>query len=220
MRQPELIPSTEMPAALFDVQESQGQYTAARLFEQKPEVAQQIIGMLAEGIGILRISRICRVSPSTVIAVRDRSGVEIENQGRAVSRTAMHVAHQSLEAVQEAIDDPDRRQKVSPRDWAIIAGVAVDKAQLLAGLPTSISVNVAAELPSHDDYERMVSEMGRGGDAGGQKADGSDRSAGSPGDQAAVGIGGQAPGPAAAGVVDLQEVDGVFQDQKEGNQDD
>lgn len=169
MRQPDLLPTTEMPASLFDSQENQGNYTAARLFEHKPELARQIIGMLAEGIGILRISRVCRVSPSTVIAVRDRCGVEIENQGLQVSKTAMHIAHQSLEAVQEALDDPDRRRKVSPRDWAIIAGVAVDKAQLLAGLPTSIALSVTKELPSHDDYERMVSQMGREGDVPGQK---------------------------------------------------
>jgi hypothetical protein len=213
MRQPELIPSTEMPAALFDSQETQGQYTAARLFDQKPEVAQQIVGMLAEGIGILRISRICRVSPSTVIAVRDRCGVEIENQGRAVSRTAMHVAHQALEAVQESIDDPDRRRKVSPRDWAIIAGVAVDKAQLLAGLPTAINLNVAAEMPSHEDYERMVSEMGRGGDAGGQKG-GVTPPPGPAGSEAvAPGADGR---PAPGGVVDVVEIGGVFQDQKGG----
>jgi len=201
-KQQELIPSTDMPAGLFDSQESGGSWTAARLFAQRPETCQQIIGLLAEGIGILRVSRICRVSPSTVIAVRDQSGTEIENQARAVGRAAMSIAHQSLDAIQEAIDDPERRRKVAPRDWAIIAGVTVDKAQLLAGMPTSINLNVAAELPSHDDYERMVSRMGLGGEAGAQKDGAAGGADGSP-----------AAGRPEAGaqVVDVEERDGVLQ---------
>lgn len=207
--QGELIPSSEMPARLFDSGESNGQYTAARLFKFQPETVQRIQGLLAEGVGILRISRIVKVSPSTVIAVRDQSVVEIENQARVVGRTAMSIAHQSLDAIQEAIDDPERRRKVSPRDWAIIAGVTVDKAQLLAGMPTSINLNVAAELPSHEDYERMVSGMGQGGDGGLAKG-------GAAGGGSGL-VPGVAPGVAdpAGPVIDVVDGgDGVFQ--KEG----
>jgi hypothetical protein len=198
-RQQDLIPSSEMPAALFESNENAGSFTAARLFAKHPETVSRIQGLLAEGVGILRISRIVRVSPSTVIAVRDQSTIEIEKQSHAVGRTAMSIANQSLDAIQEAIDDPERRRKVSPRDWAIIAGVTIDKAQLLAGLPTSINLNVSTELPSHEDYERMVSGMGQGGDAGAQKG------------------AGQTDGRAAAGApgVPVTEVregeDGVFQ---------
>jgi hypothetical protein len=125
----------------------------------------------------------------------------------------MSIAHQSIDAIQEAIDDPERRRKTSPRDWAIIAGVMVDKAQLLAGLPTSINLNVAAELPSHDEYERRVSEMGKGGDTGAQKggASGGDLAGAAPGGSLLAG----APGAGDGGqVVDVKEVGGVFQ--KEG----
>lgn len=211
--QQELIPSSQMPDTLFDGLQHQGQYTAARLFAQRPETAKQIQSLIAEGIGILRISRICKVSPSTVIAVRDRSAGEIENQARQVGRTAMSIANQSLDAIQEAIDDPERRRKVSPRDWAIIAGVAVDKAQLLAGLPTSISLVAHAELPTHEDYEQMVARMGQGGEIGGQKGEGT-----GPGDAGAIEIPAteiqvatDAGAPGAGAVVDVQEVGGVFQ---------
>jgi hypothetical protein len=224
--QQDLIPSTDMPAALFDSHEQAGQYTAARLFAQQPETVQRIQGLLAEGVGILRISRIVRVSPSTVIAVRDLSLTEIEKQAHAVGKGAMSIAHQSIDAIQEAIDDPERRRKTSPRDWAIIAGVMVDKAQLLAGLPTSINLNVAAELPSHDEYERRVSEMGKGGEDGGQKGGAADGLGA--GSAAGPGAGGPAGGPGrlagvdprgaagAAQVVDLEERGGVFEAGQKG----
>ena len=213
--QPELLPSTQMPSGLFEAGESHGHWTAARLFLKRPETAAQIQGMLAEGVGILRIARNCHVSPSTVIAVRDQSTAEIDKQARQVGHSAMSVARQSVEAIQEAIDDPELRKKVSPRDWAIIAGVMVDKSQLLSGLPTSINLTAHADLPSHEEYERMLNQMGSGGEDGGPKG----RSpigphAATPGDRA--GSEGSVPVSAPGATVELVERDGVLQADPKG----
>ena len=85
-RQLKLLPSSEMNRVLFEREESVGEYTAENLFKQHPERYQAALSFLAEGIGILRISRILKMSPSSVMAIREREPRQIEIEKARLSR--------------------------------------------------------------------------------------------------------------------------------------
>ena len=159
-RQLDLLPSTAMPDAVFSAEEGSevGEYTGARLFARDPDRYKMIVGLLAEGIGILRIARILKVSPSTVIAVRDREAGAIEIVKQQVGRAARAGAQMCVEAILEVVADPDRRKKLSLRDLGVVHGILVDKALTLAGEPTWIG-EVRAAGPEHEDFERYLESL-------------------------------------------------------------
>jgi hypothetical protein len=165
------ISSGDMPQSLFAEEcEEKPRYTAERFFRKKPEAYRQVVALRAEGLGILRISKIMSCHPYTVMAVLDREPTKIEMEKERLSRAARGAASLAIDGIIEDLSDEDTRRKVSARDKAIIAGVMVEKSELLVGRPTSINLNVDVVLPSHDEYNRLA--MGCGGKPAGQKGEG------------------------------------------------
>jgi hypothetical protein len=164
----DLIPSDQMPPALFERDEAgadffgsargAGEYTGARLFAQNPEKYRMIVSLLAESVGILRIGRILKVSPSTVIAVRDREPDAVEIEKQRLSRLARGVAHMCIEAVAEDLSSESRREKVSTRDKAIVAGVLLDKARDLGGgVPAQFDGDMPR--PAREEWASLVAAL-------------------------------------------------------------
>jgi hypothetical protein len=163
--------SGDMPAGLFFEEcEVKPRYTAERFFRKKPEAYRQVVALRAEGLGILRISKILSVHPYTVMAVLEREPTKIEMEKERLSRAARGAANLAVDGIIEDLADENTRRKVSARDKAIIAGVMIEKSELLVGRPTSINLNVDVVLPSHDEYNRLA--MGCGGKPAGQKGEG------------------------------------------------
>jgi hypothetical protein len=69
-------------------------------------------------------------------------------------------AEMCTDAILEALDDDKRRLKLAPRDAAVIAGILIDKWQLISGGATSRIEIIDAE-PEHDDYLRALDDMRR-----------------------------------------------------------
>jgi hypothetical protein len=165
------ISSVDMPQSLFaEESEEKPRYTAERFFRKKPEAYRQVVALRAEGLGILRISKIMSCHPYTVMAVLEREPTKIEMEKERLSRAARGAANLAIDGIIEDLSDENTRRKVSARDKAIIAGVMVEKSELLVGRPTSINLNVDVTLPSHEEYNRLA--MGRLGDAPAQKGEG------------------------------------------------
>jgi len=186
----DLIPSNEMPADIFAAAEKGGdsaalpaaaarEFTAARLFEKKPETYSFIIGLLAENVGMLKIGKLLHVSVNTVVAVRDREGETVDIEKKRISSAARAGARMCLEGIIEDLADPIRRAKISARDKAIIHGVLVEKSELLAGGATSRVEHTDAR-PTVDDFNAFLDElqvvegssclMDQAGETPGQKA--------------------------------------------------
>jgi hypothetical protein len=178
----DLIPSDQLPDEIFrDAEAGTGdgydhEFTAARLFSQKPETYLTIISLLAEGLGVIRIGRLLKVSPNTVLAVRDREGEIVDIEKERISSAARSAARMCVEGIIEDLSDSERRKKISARDKAIIHGVLVEKSELLSGGVTS-RVEVKHAEPTHNDFNSYleslpqvdVCEMDQPGEKGGQK---------------------------------------------------
>jgi hypothetical protein len=159
-QQLDLIPSDQMPAAMFEADEASGTYTGERFFSNRPDTYRECCALLAEGIGILRIAKLLHVHPSTIRAVRDREAETIDMAKQMIAKRLRTGAEMCTDAILEALDDDKRRLKLAPRDAAVIAGILIDKWQLISGGATSRIEIIDAE-PEHDDYLRALDDMRR-----------------------------------------------------------
>lgn len=173
-QQLKLLPSAEMERVLFAEEEAVGNYTAENLFKQYPERYQAALSFLSEGIGILRIARILHMSPSSVMAIREREPRQIEIEKARLSRLARDLAGLCVEAAVDRFGDPEALKKIPLRDLGILHGIMVEKAELLSGGATA-RVDHGDQAPGHSELLRYLeslrvrSAMGSGAENGGQK---------------------------------------------------
>lgn len=109
-----------------------GEFTGERLFRDRPGIYAAIVRMAAEGLSISAAARALGVSRNTVVAVREREGISIEQDKKELMKLLGTARRLSVEKVIELI--PDLK---SAKDAAITAAVMVDKYALLAGEATS-----------------------------------------------------------------------------------
>ncbi len=170
--QPPLFSSAQMPDAVFFKRESTlGEFTGERFASRRPEDYRLCVAMLAEGLHIIQIARLLKVSPKTIRAVEEREGLPIAQEKEKLSRLAHHGARLAFEGVVEDLSDEKRRAKIHPRDKAIIGSILVDKGQLLAGEATSREelIHTAPQHQDYNDYIAGLKRTGSGAETLGQK---------------------------------------------------
>lgn len=137
----------------------EARYTGERLFARNPRLYELIVRLVASGLGIKRIAGMCQVHPYTVMGVRDREGQAIETHKQQIADKARLGAELYVDgAIEDIIERPD---KISARDKAIIAGVLVDKSQLLSGGATSRAESLRPDGPTHEDFNAWLEGMQR-----------------------------------------------------------
>jgi transposase-like protein len=151
-----------------------GEFTGERLYRDRPGIYSAIVRMAAEGLSISAAARALGVSRNTVVAVREREGISIEQDKRELMKLLGTARRLSVEKVIELI--PDLK---SAKDAAITAAVMVDKYALLAGEATSRVERVEVKpdqvqayldaLPVVDAEFEVIS-TGIRGETDGQKA--------------------------------------------------
>jgi hypothetical protein len=157
-----LLSTSDMEAGIFSKLEAKGEYTGERLFRNKPEVYNAIVRMLAENIGMDRIGHYLGVTQRTVMGVRDREGAAITVEKERLSKRCYGVAAMAFDSVAADLSDPKRAKKISTKDKAIVGGIAVQNAQLLAGEATSRMEVVEQRDPDHDAFNELVAGVGIG----------------------------------------------------------
>lgn len=170
--------SEAMDAALFAADEGSRnpEFTGARLFAQKPDIYKSIIALSAEGLGVLRIARVLHVSPNTVLAVRQREPAAVDIERKRLAGLSREAARMCVEGILEMLADPKQVAKMSIRDKGIVAGILVEKSELLSGGPTA-RVETHGQSASVDvvEYLRWIKEeyasrIGSGAEKEGQRA--------------------------------------------------
>jgi hypothetical protein len=139
---------------------SAGEFSGARLFDRDPHRYMAIVRLRGEGYGLLRIARLLRVSVNTVAAVRDREVSAIETVKQHVAGRASLAGELAVESIIEDLADPERRKMIAARDRAIIAGVMIDKAQLLGGGATA-RIEHVDRGGQHEDLNSYLDSLPR-----------------------------------------------------------
>jgi hypothetical protein len=130
--------------------ERRGEFTAERLMESRPTIYRALVDGLGQGLGVRQLCRAYRVSHHTVAAVMARESVAVATlKERTVSvlRTFGRLAADRL------LDEVDQ---IPIQSLPIALGIAVEKAELLAGGATS-RIEHTESGPTHEDYLRMIS---------------------------------------------------------------
>lgn len=180
-----LFGSDQMDPALFAAEESGAtpEFTGARLFSNSPDTYRAIVALSAEGLGAMRIGKILRVSPNTVLAVRAREPESIDIEKRRLASLSREGARMCVEGIIEMMCDPDQVKKMSIKDKGIVFGILAEKSELLSGSPTArlqtIGAPPAVEVIEYmrwlkTEYDRR---MGFGEGKEGEKANGSESKA-------------------------------------------
>lgn len=143
-----------------------GEYTGERFFKSRPFEYGMTVRLLGAGIGILATAAIMRISPSTVIAVRNREGVSIKAEKGHLSRLAHVFSNLAFEGATdlllEVLNDPSRRGEASFKEVSDLikaATTATATGQLLAGEATGRVEIPESKKPAHDDFNAELAKL-------------------------------------------------------------
>jgi hypothetical protein len=125
------------------------EFSAEWLYRKKPQIYALIVKMLAEGLSMRAISRACGVSQHSLEAIKLREGYSIEAERQKLLQLTRLASRVSIERLIELMPE------MSPRDLAIAYGITVEKAQLLAGEPTSITLTQEDTI-RHADFNALL----------------------------------------------------------------
>jgi hypothetical protein len=127
--QPLLIPDMKEKPELFS---KHGQFSGDQVFKSRPDVYRAVVKALGEGMGMRAITRAYGVSHHTVMAIRDREGLQIATIKQRTSRDLRAFASIASERLIEEMEH------IPLQSLPVAIGIAIDKAQLLDGEVTSI----------------------------------------------------------------------------------
>jgi len=157
--QMDLIPTDQLSDAQEVVSlEAYGQFTGERLFSQKPAKYRLVMSLLAEGtLSMRQIADAVKVSRNTVSAIARREAVAIEPLKKELSARYRHIARLCAERIEELLLSGS---SLGLRDMGIMAGIAVEKSELLAGGATH-RVAVDAPSPTAEDWHAELDRWRR-----------------------------------------------------------
>lgn len=148
--------------------------SARRLFERKQwdingkistkdeQKAMQVLACLASGMSRRKIREICKVHHYTIDAIDQAAtkGGHLEPLKERVRQAVARLALEAIEETREALQNKDRDMDAA--QWlkaaGTVMGIAVDKDQLLTGLPTEIIEQRSA--PGRADLEAFLAQSG------------------------------------------------------------
>lgn len=143
--------------------EAKGDFTGERLFHQRPDVYKAVVLLLAQQMGVIRIGKLLSVSPNTVMAVRDREGVTIDQVKLRLADVAHSGALLASESILEALNEKAKTAHLLSvrdlKDIAVVYGILVQNGQLLAGQPTARLEMTEAQKPQHEDFNRYLAGL-------------------------------------------------------------
>jgi hypothetical protein len=130
--------------------ERRGEFTAERLMESRPTIYRALVDGLGQGLGVRQLCRAYRVSHHTVAAVMAR---ESSTVATLKERTVATLRTFGRLAADRLLDEVDQ---IPIQSLPIALGIAVEKAELLAGGATSRIEHLEAG-PTHEDYLQLIS---------------------------------------------------------------
>jgi hypothetical protein len=130
--------------------ERRGEFTAERLMDSRPTIYRALVDGLGQGLGVRQLCRAYRVSHHTVAAVMAR---ESSTVATLKERTVATLRTFGRLAADRLLDEVDQ---IPIQSLPIALGIAVEKAELLAGGATSRIEHLEAG-PTHEDYLQLIS---------------------------------------------------------------
>ena len=157
-RQHDLIPIEETLGSAPEIEqhESAGRYTAARLKQQKPELARAALALLGAGYGLQDTADTLGLHFYSVQAIASEAPAAVAVGKKQTARLAGHVGRTALEKIKDYLEDCTITTPQHAQQLATVAGIALDKAQVLDGEPTEIT---QVQAPALVDVGGLMSKL-------------------------------------------------------------
>lgn len=142
------LPGIEPGWELLSLREptQRGKFTAEQLARNEEKLA-AVLAALGEGLGVRQIARAFQISTNTVLRVSRDYGPQIETLKESIGRDCLDVAKLAVERMRDEIDQMPRAS------LPIVAGIMIERGQLLTGAPTArISHEHAHTIANVADY--------------------------------------------------------------------
>lgn len=137
------------------VEYRQGVYSGDQLRKSRPDMYALICELLADGsMSQRQISNVTGHSRNLISAI-SRQSADIEPLKEKIAGRARNLAQICLERAEEIVTEGG---KVTLRDLAILAGVAIDKSQLLSGEATQ-RIESIDSTSGADDFEEQFKAL-------------------------------------------------------------
>jgi predicted HTH domain antitoxin len=137
LQQAELLP-LEVVDDLASPDPRNPEFSGDYIFRKHPRIYTAVVHLHAGGSSLSYISKLLSISRNTVAQILKREGVTVEQYKKDIAGEMRELTGLTLERIGEALRDDVRMLKTPLRDLSIVAGVLVDKSQLLDGSPTEI----------------------------------------------------------------------------------
>lgn len=150
-----MLPGGDLSRVINRGEES-GRYTAGRLQSQRPEIFRAARALIRAGLGLQEVASELNLHFYTVqgVAAQDTDAVAVGKKHTA--RLAGHVGRRALERVADYLESHTIETAGDAQRLATVAGIAIDKAQLLDGEPTAIH---ATSGPSLVDASALLRDL-------------------------------------------------------------
>jgi len=159
-QQPALLDTSEWRPRQFTKSKGRPDYTAEWVYKHRPDDYKKCITMLAAKIGINRIAKRLGMNNYTVMSIRDNEPFELQREQTRLAGKNFFIADLYAEAEIEALLDPQRRKKMTPRDLAVGKNIAIEGGQLLAGEATTRTESIEQiRVSPHDALNAYLDTM-------------------------------------------------------------
>jgi hypothetical protein len=150
MEEPLALPAPaaiqERPPATNGNGHKRGKFTGEIVKRTRPQTYRNIVALIAQGVSDNQIAAICKVSRSTVPAIRVRESETIEHQKQDLAHRLLRITRDASEYVE------DKLPKASLMQAATVMGISADKALALSGALPGVQVAVV-NMPTDQDRE-------------------------------------------------------------------
>lgn len=136
--------------------EESGRYTGARLKSQRPEIATAASLLLKAGYGYQETADALNLNFYTVQALAAEDPEAVAVGKKQTARLAGNVGRVALERINDYLQTATVKNATDAQKLAMVAGIAIDKAQVLDGEPTAI---VRDERPRLTDAAGFMGKL-------------------------------------------------------------
>jgi hypothetical protein len=215
-QQMDLIPSSEMPASLFEHPGRDPVFTAERYAKSKPAEYRFAVALLfGDGLPVKTVAEMLGASRNTVAAIYERESASqsVEQQKRTAAAEWRMITRLGRERIREFLLHLPDAGDLSPEQMGglihkigVVTGIAADKLAVLEGtVVPQVRINVNVDAAGYSDIlaraRELADRMGLEGGAAWQKGG----AAGADGEQVGAGLA-AGSGPVVDGVAtDLED---------------
>lgn len=110
-------------------------FTGEQFYRTRPGDYELALRLASEGMTIRGIARVVGASKNTINAIlaRERGSLTMDRYREAASMKLRHSLSQTIDRIDEALEDEERMAKASPRDLAYLMKELAEKMQLFSG---------------------------------------------------------------------------------------